>query len=268
MAVEYKAIEEFDTITDLEGVEIGIVIKDGVAYRMPLQSIQDAKDGAETAQGLAETAQGLAETAQGLAETARDKAQDWAEEVEDTPVETGKYSALHWAAKANDAKDAAVSAQGLAETAQGLAETAQGLAETARDKAADWAEKAEDTTVETGKYSALHHAAKAAKNVVSVLSETDGSFSIDTSHVGKYVRVGYATGVTVTVPLNATAALEVGTVITLIQTGDGAITLAGETAGVTLNAFESGLITAGNYAAIQLIKVATDEWDVIGGVSA
>jgi len=30
----------------------------------------------------------------------RDKAQDWAEEAEDVPVETGKYSAKHWAAKA------------------------------------------------------------------------------------------------------------------------------------------------------------------------
>jgi hypothetical protein len=34
------------------------------------------------------------------AAAARDKAEDWAEEVEDTPVETGKYSAKHHAAKA------------------------------------------------------------------------------------------------------------------------------------------------------------------------
>lgn len=36
-----------------------------------------------------------------LATAQQEKAQKWAEEVEDTPVETGKYSALHWAAKAH-----------------------------------------------------------------------------------------------------------------------------------------------------------------------
>ncbi len=41
-----------------------------------------------------------AATAKGLAEAARDKAQKWAEEAEDTPVETGQYSAFHWSEKA------------------------------------------------------------------------------------------------------------------------------------------------------------------------
>ncbi len=82
------------------------------------------------------------------AEAARDKAQDWAEEAEDIPVEEGKYSSLHHAAKASDAQTAA--------------ETARGLAEAARDKAQDWAEEDEDVEVETGQYSALHHSAKAS----------------------------------------------------------------------------------------------------------
>lgn len=70
-----------------------------------------ARDAAISAQGLAEgarddsiTAQGLAEgarddsiTAQGLAEDARDKAALWAEEDYNVEVETGSYSAKHWA---------------------------------------------------------------------------------------------------------------------------------------------------------------------------
>lgn len=40
-----------------------------------------------------------AQAAQALAEAARDKAQLWAEQNEDTEVESGKYSAKHWAAK-------------------------------------------------------------------------------------------------------------------------------------------------------------------------
>lgn len=149
------------------------------------------------------------------------KAEDWAEELEDVEVETGKYSALHWAAKAaataasieDVSADAAAAAQSAtdAQTAQTAAEAAQGDAEIARDaaqtyqlqalanqqaaeaaetaselardeaqgyqltalanqqaaeaaeaKAQDWAEELEDVEVETGKYSALHHSAKAA----------------------------------------------------------------------------------------------------------
>jgi hypothetical protein len=59
------------------------------------------------------------------AETAADEAEAWAQTAEDTEVETGQYSALHWAAKSEA-----------------------------------WADTAEDTEVETGKYSALHWAAK------------------------------------------------------------------------------------------------------------
>ncbi len=40
--------------------------------------------------------------------------------------------------------------------------TYKGQAEAARDKARDWAEEAEDTPVEVGQFSALHHATKAA----------------------------------------------------------------------------------------------------------
>jgi len=75
---------------------------------------ETAETNAETAQGLAEAAQTAAEAAQtaaeaaqGLAETARDKAQDWAEELEDVEVETGQYSAFHWAEKASASAAAA-----------------------------------------------------------------------------------------------------------------------------------------------------------------
>ena len=94
-----------------------------------------------------QTAQGLSETAQGLSETARDKAQEWATKEEDSEVEVGQYSSLHWATKSEASKVAA--------------EVAQGLSEAAKDKAQEWAEKPEDSEVETGQYSALHHKEKA-----------------------------------------------------------------------------------------------------------
>lgn len=50
--------------------------------------------------GVATTQAGHSETAKTASIAARDKAQKWAEEVENTAVETGKFSARHWAAKA------------------------------------------------------------------------------------------------------------------------------------------------------------------------
>lgn len=73
------------------------------------EDAEAAKTAAETARTAAETAQTNAETAETNAETAeanalahKNKAQEWAEKAEDSEVEAGKYSALHWAAKAEE----------------------------------------------------------------------------------------------------------------------------------------------------------------------
>ena len=70
---------------------------------------QNAAAASETAAGLSETAAAASETAAGLSETnaaaSEAKAEDWATELEDVEVETGKYSALHWAAKAEAAAE-------------------------------------------------------------------------------------------------------------------------------------------------------------------
>lgn len=103
-------------------------------------------------------AEGHSATASGhkdAAAASESKSQEWAQNPEDTEVETGQYSALHHAAKASAHKDAA----GQSETNAGNSETAAGNSAT---KAQEWAENPEDTEVETGKYSSLHHAAKAA----------------------------------------------------------------------------------------------------------
>lgn len=62
---------------------------------------ESAQTAAEAAQTAAETAQTNAETAETNAEAAEALAQKWAEEAEDVEVDTGLYSAKHWAAKAS-----------------------------------------------------------------------------------------------------------------------------------------------------------------------
>lgn len=97
------------------------------------QSAQDAADAAalsetaafdsETNAGLSATAASDSETAAGLSEsnaaTSEGKAQQWADAGEDVEVETGKYSAKHWATKAEQITSGARSYQGTYDASGG-----------------------------------------------------------------------------------------------------------------------------------------------------
>ena len=113
---------------------------------------QAVSDDADAASGYRADALGAKE----LAETARDKAQDWAEEAEDTEVETGQYSAKHHALKADASADAAAASESNTSDSEAMA--------------AKWAEETEDTEVTTGAYSAKHHASKASASATSAAS--------------------------------------------------------------------------------------------------
>tara|TARA_Y100001963_G_C6763821_1_gene441104 strand:+ start:861 stop:2117 length:1257 start_codon:yes stop_codon:yes gene_type:complete len=71
-------------------------------------------------------------------------AKDWAIQAEDSAVTGSSYSALHWAAKAEDEKTAAVAAKVAAETAKTAAETAKTAAETAKTAAEAAADNFDD----------------------------------------------------------------------------------------------------------------------------
>jgi hypothetical protein len=85
-----------------------------------------------------------------------DKARRWAINPENREVEPGKYSALHYASKA---EIAAISA------ATDAAEAATELIEPSIEKARQWAENPENSPViYPDQYSALHHASRAARS--------------------------------------------------------------------------------------------------------
>jgi hypothetical protein len=73
-------------------------------------------------------------------------------------------------------------------------------------------------------------------------------------------------GITVTIPTNATTAYPVGTTIDFLQTGAGQITFA-PASGVTLNG-TPGLKTRTQWSSASLFKRATDTWVVLGDLSA
>lgn len=76
---------------------------------------------------------------------------------------------------------------------------------------------------------------------------------------GGIIEFNHATGVTVTIPLDATTNFPVGTRFDVVQTGGGIVTI---THAGTLN---GGALTQGIDTACTVYKQAADTWRVIGG---
>jgi len=101
------------------------------------------------------------------------------------------------------------------------------------------------------------------KNIIVPINDQTGTtYTLVAGDAGKLVRCNNAAAVTLTILTNASVAFDVGTVITISQVGAGQVTVGG--AGVTLNAYQ-GAKTQGQYAAVQIIKTATDTWTLFGG---
>jgi hypothetical protein len=106
----------------------------------------------------------------------------------------------------------------------------------------------------------------AQQEMVGINAQTSTSYTLAASDAGKLVTCNNASDITVTIPKNSAVAIPTNVVITLQQIGDGVITVKPVDGDVTLTGYD-GYKTAGKYAAVQLIKTATDVWTMIGGVS-
>ena len=95
-------------------------------------------------------------------------------------------------------------------------------------------------------------------NIVSIREESQ-AFTVNSEDNQMYIRY---TGTADIVIIVADADFEIGNVITLRQANTGTITLQAAE-GVILN---GGATTAGQNMSIQLIKVAENQFDVIGGI--
>ena len=92
------------------------------------------------------------------------------------------------------------------------------------------------------------------------------SYTLVAADSGKLVEINNASGVTLTIPTNASVAYVIGTQINILQTGEGQITIAGAS-GVTVNA-TPGLKLRAQWSSATLIKRGTDTWVAIGDLSA
>lgn len=92
------------------------------------------------------------------------------------------------------------------------------------------------------------------------------NYTIAVVDANTYLRFTAAGAVTLTIPTNVTAAIPIASVIAIEQAGTGVVTVAGA-GGVTVNCRGGVTATAGQYAVMQLKKVDTDVWTVLGDVA-
>jgi hypothetical protein len=84
------------------------------------------------------------------------------------------------------------------------------------------------------------------------------------------VPMNKATAVALKIPTNATAAIPVGTVITVLNKGAGTLTISAVTSGTT-TVLSAGAVAAsptlGQYKTAACIKTAADVWYVVGAIA-
>lgn len=97
-------------------------------------------------------------------------------------------------------------------------------------------------------------------------AQTGTTYTLVLTDSAKFVTLTNASSITLTVPTNSSVAFPVGTQVNLVQLGAGQVTVGG--AGVTLRSQGSKLKLNGQYAAAVLIKIATDEWVLVGNTAA
>jgi len=97
-------------------------------------------------------------------------------------------------------------------------------------------------------------------------AQTGTTYTLALSDAGKLVTLSNASAITLTIPTNASVAFPVNTRIDLLQYGAGQVTVGG--AGVTIRSSGSKLKLTGQYSGATLWKKGTDEWALIGDISA
>jgi hypothetical protein len=84
------------------------------------------------------------------------------------------------------------------------------------------------------------------------------------------IQMNKATAIAFKIPTNASVAIPVGSVITVLNIGAGALTISAVTSGTT-TVLSAGTVAAaptlGQYKSAACIKVATDTWYVVGAIA-
>lgn len=82
----------------------------------------------------------------------------------------------------------------------------------------------------------------------------------------KVITLNNASPITLTIPTNASVPFQTGAVVSILQLGAGQVTVQGA-GGVTLRSADSRYKTAYQYSFASLIKIATNEWAMVGSLA-
>lgn len=95
----------------------------------------------------------------------------------------------------------------------------------------------------------------------SINTQTGTTYTLVLGDAGKLIDMSNAGAIALTIPANATVAFPVGTIITVLQSGAGQVTV-----GITTDTLNgrNGLKTAGQWAVITLIKRTSTTWVLSG----
>ena len=165
----------------------------------------------------------------------------------------------------------AVTAAKIADGAVGAAKIASNAVTTAKlANSAVTAAKVADGTLTLAKFASGALSGKAdLDSDLKVLPEQRSSAIVNVSatralaltDAGKLLNVSSSASVTLTIPLNSTAAFPIGTEIEVFRAGAGAVTIAGAS-GVTVQSVSSSPVIPSRYARARLKKMAANTWSV------
>jgi len=136
-----------------------------------------------------------------------------------------------------------------------IPDTAISLATVAVGTSATTITNADITDTRTGSSSSLLEILRIVEQIAS--------HTLVLSDAGAVVEMNVASANTLTVPTNATVPYPIGTTLLVVQTGAGQTTIAGA-GGVTVNAANSALKLASQWATATLIKRGTNLWMAAG----
>ena len=97
-------------------------------------------------------------------------------------------------------------------------------------------------------------------------AQTGTTYTLVLTDAHKLVTQSNASAITTTIPPNSSVAFEIGDQVNLLQLGAGQVTVAAG-AGVTIRSEGTKLKLKGQYAAATCVKIASDEWVLVGNLA-
>lgn len=109
--------------------------------------------------------------------------------------------------------------------------------------------------------------ASSTTQALNLNAQTGTTYTLVMADGGEFVTLSNASAITATIPPNSSVAFPVGTQVNLLQLGAGQVTVTAG-AGVTIRSEGSKLKLKGQYATATCVKIATDEWVLLGNTAA